>query len=301
MRGFILNNIKWEDLKAKFLAGKPKEVEGLNNISANRYRRYLLRKLMGQFKIENMPDDWCYNYVLKTLFTLGYIAITNTDIGIVAVECGFSGINYQYQPTTIIIANPILGNLERTIHEDAVLWHLQYNYQSVNDILDRYSYLLASCDASMSINMLNTRSVNVGYAENKAQAATLEKAYDDAAMGKPLVVIKPSSLDKSQDLNKMPWVFNPVKNAFIADEIENLKRQIVEDFLMEIGINAVNVRKKERTNTAEVQANDEEVFNASAHWLETLNQGCEEANKMFELNMHVILNKEEKNEPSESI
>lgn len=275
--------IQWKDATRRFLKGKPKDVEGLYNVETRRARRYLIRVLFGCFDV-NLPNHWEYNYTMEQLFLRGYIGVTDTVAGVQALKCGYYGYNLREQPTNLIFAIPALGkygDFRRTIGVDAVLWRISFDYGNVNDILDSYSHLLAQCYASIAVNMMNTRVANIGYAENKAQAETMKKAYDDITDGKPLVVMKdPGNL---RDTGKPPWIFNPVKEGYICDKLEELRRQIKEDFLAEIGINTLNNRKSERMVVDEVNANNQEIETAAAHWQKNLDIGSKQIKDMFDI------------------
>ena len=63
-------------------------------------------------------------------------------------------------------------------------------------------------------------------------------------------------------------------------------------FDTEVGIPNANTDKRERLITDEVNANNFETKSKCALWLESLKQGCREANEMFGLNLSVDWRKE---------
>jgi len=79
-----------------------------------------------------------------------------------------------------------------------------------------------------------------------------------------------------------------VKNTFIGDILQEQKRELRYEFLNELGINNSNVFKKERVNTDEVNANNEELRNSIDDWKTNLEEGFARANSMFGLNLTVI-------------
>ena len=120
---FILNdNINicpgYDDLIKDFFAQRPKEVDGVANASALYYRRWMLRKLFSIFNFDGVPDTWDMDYFLENLFLPGYVCVTDTPIGVIPLQCGYTGINVYNHPTTCVIANPVLGCFERTIGDD---------------------------------------------------------------------------------------------------------------------------------------------------------------------------------------
>ena len=184
MSNSIWDNIPLSDLIREFFAAKPSEVDGVLNSSAMYYRYYLLKKLFGRFDFK-IPDSWDKDYMLDALFMEGYFIVTDTEAGIVPLRCGLTGINIYNHPTTAIVANPVLGNFERTIGVDCALVQLQANYQGVYPMINRYATMLAMCDSSIAVNLMNTKAAFVFGASNKAQAETFKKMYDEITCGKP--------------------------------------------------------------------------------------------------------------------
>jgi hypothetical protein len=278
-----IEQIPKDDLLRQLTSERPSDIEGLNNASYMYYIHWMIRKIFGVYDIQGIPETWDRSYLYERIFLDGYVCITDTALGVLPLRCGISGINVFDHPTNCIIANPVLGNLERTIGEDCALVHLQYNYAPVWDILRRYGYMLASCDASIAVNLLNTRVASVFGARNKAEAETYKKAFDQVTAGKPLVVTSEEIARKIGE----SVVFNRVKESYIAQDVEDLKQNIINDFLSDIGVNNANTEKRERLNSSEVSSNKQEVSAGAQCWLDTLNEGFNQANKLFSLNLSV--------------
>ncbi len=274
-------SVPFSDLLRNYFARKPKEVDGVANTSAMYYRQKLLRLIIQRFKWENLPDNWEYDYFIEHLFLDGFIGVTDTPAGILALKCGLTGIGIYEQPTEMIFANPVLGNFRRTIGEDGEYIRLQYNYQGIGWILDRYATLLAMCDSSIAVNLMNTKLAYVFGATDKTQAETFKALYDDVTMGQPAVF---TSSGVSGMLKEQLFTM-PAKENFIADDIQLLKRKIVNEFLTDIGINNTNLDKRERLTDDEVNANNDEVLANIWHWYDNISDGISRVNKLYNLNL----------------
>lgn len=277
------NLIPIEDLKKMFLKESPKDVYGQFNWTNMYYREWALKKILSRFELENAPDEWPINYFWTHLFLDGHIAIIDTELGVIPLMCGHTGINVWNRPTDIVIANPILGSFQRKIGVDGALIHLQYNYLGIEPILQRFSTLLAMCDSAISVNLMNSKVAFIGFVDDAAQAKTMQKMYDDISAGVPAVFAR-----KSQ-VNTESFMFNNVRQSFIADDVMVLRRKIVNDFLSDIGINNANLEKRERLNTDEVNANNEEVRFNILNWMDTIQEGLEVANKLYGLGLKIKL------------
>lgn len=293
----LWNNVPLNDLLREFFARKPSDVDGVMNTSAYYYRLYLLKKIFGRFAFDNLPEGWDRDYMLETLFMEGFFVVTDTEAGVLPLKCGLSGINVFQKPTTAIIANPVLGSFERTIDVDCVVCQLQPNFEGVYPLINRYSTMLAMCDSSIAVNLMNTKSAFIFGASNKAQAETLKQMYDKISCGEPAVFMK-------DGINSEEFFTIPVKQNFIADDVQLLKRKIINEFLTEIGINNSNLDKRERLTDDEVNANDQEVIANIQCWIDNITHGIDKINKMYDLSISFVIRdfggrEERKDESSE--
>lgn len=278
----IWNKIPLRDLLNDFFARKPADVDGVMNTSAYYYRIYLLKKIFGRFGFENIPEGWDHDYMMETLFMEGFFTVTDTDAGVLPLKCGLSGINVFQKPTTAVIANPVLGNFERTIDVNCVICQLQPNYEGVYSLVNRYATLLAMCDSSIAVNLMNTKSAFIFGASSKAQSETLKQMYDKISCGQPAIFMK-------DGLDTESFYTMPVKQYFIADDVQLLKRKIIAEFLTEIGINNTNLDKRERLTDNEVEANDQEVIANIQCWIDNITVGIKKINQMFGLDIKFVI------------
>lgn len=255
------------------------------------YRNWCLKKLFGAFEFGGVPDTWDYDYMLENLFMYGYLAITDTSIGVIPLRCGITGINVFDHPTTAIFANSVLGNFERNLYgnnpaTDCALVKLQYDFMGAMPVINRYAALLALCDNSISVNLRNSKVAFIGFVSSKQQAATVEKMYSDIDRGKPAVYVKRGDGITSEDI-----YYNHVKETYIANDVQLLKQSIKNDFLTEVGLNNANTDKRERLIVDEVNANNDEVQANVQHWLDNIREGLRRANSLFGLDLSVKLRK----------
>lgn len=274
MSAEIVRSNTWRE----YITANPKNVDP-KSTTFFYYQRMLLRKAMSVFELTGCPDNWDLDYVLEKIFVNGYICISDTAAGILPLECGVAGINVYNHPTTCIIANPVLGNFEKTIDEDCALVKLQYNYTGIMDIITHYATKLAECDASIAVNLMNSKVAFIGLVGSKQQAQSMKLMYDKIAQGEPAVFVR------GDQINADNILYNHVKENYIASEVQRLKRQIMSEFLTEIGVNNANTDKRERLTDNEVEVNDHEIQLNSAYWLEQMREGFDKANKLFGLSV----------------
>lgn len=272
------------DVLREFFSLEPSDVEGLNNTSVAYYTQECIKKLFGVYYVENMPQDWDRDYMMGRIFLDGRLCITDTAAGVLPLRTGVSGNNVFDHPTTCVIANAVLGSFERTIGKDCALVHLQFNYGNVWPIINRYAVMLSMCDSAISVNLMNTKTTAIFGAQSKAEAESFKLMFDQISRGDPAVFITEDLAQRLADR----MLLNQVKQQYVANDVEDLKQRIMDDFLSDIGINNANTDKRERLNTYEVVSNTQEVRSGAEHWLTNINEGFDVANRLYGLNLRMV-------------
>ena len=257
---------------------KPLSYHGLDSWRVLHYQRQLLRLAKGCFNVDCRPE-WDTDFILDELLIHGYFVITDTEVGVIPLRGEAYGNNIWRRPSNVIIANHILGNLERTIGIDCEVVFLNgsRDRRGIMDLINLYAMRLALCDSAWDINIANSKTTHVFGAADKKEAATLRKMVDEIQEGNPAVFVKSSNLQGVQS-----EVFSgKAKENFVADLISLEKTKIKEEFLTVFGVNNANTDKRERLINAEVQSNNEELMADTEWWCYNLDKYCARANSMF--------------------
>lgn len=252
------------------------------------FKRYLLQLAISVFKWR-IPQTWDKDYFLYCLYLFGYISVVNTDrFGVIPQHCTLTGYGVFYQPTDVIVANPLFKRsaMKATIGVNCELIKLQLDYGSILDLINYYGDLMALAAESAGVNLINVKLAYLFAAGNKAAGESFKKIYDKVASGEGAVVYDKALLDENGELNIQMFNQN-LKNTYIAGDILSDLRKYKDEFLTVIGINNANTDKKERLITDEVNANNEETRTLADLWLEQLKECCDKVNKMFGLDIGV--------------
>lgn len=267
----------------------PSTVHCRNTALVRYFERYLLEKAISTFEF-TIPKNWAKNYFQYILYFWGYIGVINTPkYGVICQGGGLSGYNVFYQPTTLMVTNPLInGATEYKIGRDCEIIQLQPDYGGVYDIVSYYADQLALLAEAFAINSINTKVAYVFGAASKNGAETFKKMYDKIQGGDPAVFIDRSLYT---DDGSPAWQLftQNVKQTYIgSDLLEDVKR-VEMMFCEEVGIPTANIIKKERLITDEVNANNFEVSGKLKLWLETVKEGIEKVNNMFHVKLDVKL------------
>ena len=267
---------------------KPSTAHSQDNATAWYFRRYLLQKIISVFEFDGIPDTWSIDYFLYTLFVCGFVAIVDTDkFGVIPQHCSLYGYDVFYRPTNVNIANPLLrGNLTPHIGTECALIKLQPDYGSCWDIVTYYADLLALATESLGVNIVNSKLAYVFACADKTTAESFKKLYDTISEGNPAVFADKKLFN---EMGEPLWTTfqNNLKQNYVAGDMLNDMIKIDARFCTEIGIPNVNMAKNSGVTDNEVEANNIDTMSKVSLWLETIKQGLETANSMFNLNISV--------------
>lgn len=267
---------------------QPGVVRSQNTLLVAYFRRYLLERAISVFRWTT-PDTWNQSYMLYSIFGIGFVAIINTDkYGIIPQHGTLGGRGVFYQPTHVCIANPLINTaVMPRIGTDCALIRLRPDYGGIMDLVNDYAEAMALTSELFSINTLNSRLSFVFGAKDKRAAETYKKGMDELYSGRPLTILDKSVIGDNGEPSWQLLLQNVGQNYVAGEALENIRRLECK-FDNEIGIPAnLATQKKERTISAEVEANDVETYTRAASWLELLREGCLQARDMFGIELSV--------------
>ena len=259
---------------------QPANQHVLNNSTGRFFQRYLLKKALGVFKWK-LPEWWDENYFLYVLYCRGFLTIFDSErFGVIPQDCGLAGYNIFYRPKEVIVANPILGSVRKTIDEDCVLLQLQPDYTGVLDLCAHYAEKMALASAAVNQNLWNTKIATVFFAGSDAEQQSIKKAYDRMMSGDPMVVVHKNLRDADGNL-KYEMFNRDVKSSYIISDLIADMRKIEAEFDTRVGIPNANTDKRERLITDEVNANNVETSILSDLWMDSIQDGIRKVRDMF--------------------
>ena len=259
---------------------------------AQEYFINFLNRMDKMFKYKGLPDTIPAYILNRYLFVKGWCGIgkapdtAQKHAG--ELVCFFGGLGEKpdlyYQPTAIILANPVLGSKTYTIGEDVVWAKNDSCHQGISHILSRYAHLLADNDISINIAQVTTRVPFVMTAETEAEKQSAEEYIRKAEKGQ-IGIVKSSFLNKG--ITPQPTITDS-SGGYIKALIElhqYLKAQCNND----LGIGSNFNMKRERMSTAEVENNSPYLLPLVDEMLHFREVMCDEVNAMFGTNWSVTL------------
>lgn len=252
------------------------------------YLKMLYEKCLGMFKYYNLPESLPAEEIEKRLMWFGFCGVfKHPSFGIVCSDGGLSGVDQYYRPTEFTYAQPVLGSGLKKIGDNCVII---YNTQSdvikpygFSELIRRYARMLADVDASIDIQLINSRATKLNSVADDLTAKAVNNAMQAIENGETYTVNQNSIIDRWQTKD---W------NTAHPEQIEKLldaKQCILNSFLEEIGVKSINA-KRERMITNEVSADNQLLMVNTDDLLYKRKIGIKQINDMFETDIKVELN-----------
>ena len=265
----------------------PSTVHCQNAALVRFFEKYLLQKVISVFKFENIPEYWAENFFQYVLFIWGFVAVfDHKDYGIIPQNCSLYGYDVFYQPSHVIIANPLIRTERLRIGEDCELIKLQPDYCGIMDIVSTYADLMALSLETAGINLLNSKLSYVFMSENKTSAESFKKLFDQYASGSPAVFADKLLFNEDGTPSWQLFMQNVGQN-YIADKVLDDMKKLEDRFNTDVGIPNANTYKKERLITDEVNANNVDTQSKVMLWLDTMSRGIDRVNEHYGLDLSV--------------
>lgn len=261
----------------------PSTVHVKNTALQKFFKRYLFQKAVGVFKW-TLPKTWNPFYFKYVLFAWGFIGVVETDkFGVICQAGAPYGYDIYYQPTNLIITNPLLkGSLNPRIGQECSVIKLQPDWGGIMDLVNYYSDMMALAAETVGVNLMNSHLSYIFPADKQNISESFKKMFDRVSSGEPAVIIDKALFKEDGSASWEPFTQNIGQN-YIADRVISDLRKLEAEFDTKIGIPNANTDKRERLITSEVEANNTETEILADTWLENLQQGIEMTRDLFGL------------------
>lgn len=261
-----------------------------NVATYNDYLDRMTKICLSIFEWVNLPDTMDQRYLERSLFfngqavllyddTLGFINTNTSDNGYLNIyglptqlNCYSDSNVFQSYRTRYsgLIKNPE----DKSNYAILVMnnWNRVPTAYTIQLFAERLTQAQLVCD--VNINAQKTPIILLG---DDKQKLTLENLYSQYDGSKPIIYG-----DKDLITNE---AFKAIKTdaPFVANDIKTYQQKIWNEFLSFIGVNNIEVEKKERLISGESNANNEFINLNLESYLEPRKKACDEFNKLFGL------------------
>ena len=253
--------------------------------NANTIFQFMLSRLRRMFKIEDLPETIPERDFILMLLTGGHGFFTKENGNYYFFNGSPGGKpDVYYKPTIYVVANPAL-NLSKTykIDEDGVLIKCNSMWKPINELLGKYCYLIAENELTMDIVSVMSRSALVISAEDDSSYNSAMSYIGGLEKGN-LGVITKDSLISDDAVKVQPGA---TTSAQIITNLIELNQYLKATMFNEFGLNANWNAKRETITSSESLLNKDTLWPLCDDIIETIREGLEKVNKMYDLNISI--------------
>ena len=251
--------------------------------ATEKYRNYILNKLMQMFEYENLPDSIPPDIFDQFLFENGNLWWEYVKGEHYVFTGGKGGVPDVYnRPTTYTFANPALAlSKTSTIGVDGVMIRNDTYQEGLLPLIDKFAMLLTETTISMHSNIINSRDIN-------AISAGDDRSYKGATEylrliknGETGVIAESQLLD---GVRRHPTSENSNMNQ-LREQYQFLESKLYA----ELGINSQHNMKRQYISDEENLSGEDLLLPLIDNMLLCRERGLDEVNEMYDLNVQVKL------------
>lgn len=254
----------------------------------NNYYLYFFNLFMTNYEFEGVDKEANY-FILKQYWENGKISAFNIkEIG----ECVYA--NFTEQEYNIynfpIKAQPIPISQEwivpkyfpkepLEVNEDIVISYIQKDRMPIKKWILFYVKKLAQIEA-LIYNQTNSLKMPYLVAVSPEDKERMQRIVDNIMNDEEIVYLAPNDIQNIKVLL--------TQTPYLLDKLHQYKKQIENEVLTRLGINNVDIEKKEHLIVDEANANNELISDNADIYLKEMQNFCEACNEILGTNMSVI-------------
>ena len=253
----------------------------MNNATYIQYFNRLVELSVSMFEWQGLPETVDPRYLELHLFQNGSMVYFRDEVmGDLCLDCIANG---QFD----VYGNPIsrrayssYNQYQKTLNESdsVIIWNNYLRQPSVLDV-KMFAKRLYNLDRIIDVNA-NAQKTPVLVQGTEKQRTTLVNLYKEFDGNAPFIFG-----DKNLDLNSLMAI--STNAPYVADKLYQLKTQIWNEALTYLGISNLNIQKKERMITDEVQRNQGGTIASRYSRLEARREAVDKINRMFGTDIRV--------------
>lgn len=241
-------------------------------------------KAISMFEWINLPKEIDERYLELMLCQNGYVCFFKDQLvpdvdTYFALQCTLGGRFNVYNIPTVYQIYTASGYNARRTAEDSVIIYNNLLHSPTVPLLMYHAYNIANVERTIEINLNQLKRPYI-FLVPENQRYTFIKLVNDIKNNQDVII-------GNKDLNLDN--INPINTITPNNTLDlyTLKKRYYNEALTDMGINNLNVDKKERLVSDEVSSNDEDVLINRNSMLYARKMACKQINDMFGLNIDV--------------
>lgn len=258
----------------------------MNNSTFIDYMDRFRRIALARFEWVNLPTSMDSRWLELCLFNYGKASVLkDTNYGIINTKCSNNNrlniyglptdlncFSFEYQSSRKLFTglNEINGNDE---YKEAVLVMNDIDMTPSINSMELFAYRLYECDRTNDVNIKSLKFPVMIICDENSRLS-VENMYEQYDGNKPMIM--GDTLQLSENFRSID-----TKAPVILKDIDQHKKEIWNEALSYLGINNINIEKKERAVTDEINSNNELINLNLQSYLTPRLKACKQINDLF--------------------
>ena len=266
--------------------------EYLNSATYYDYLDRMEKICESMFEWINLPASMDSRFLEESLFWFGTASVLKDEkYGLINTRCCTNGKLSIYNRATNVhcyaigydsYRNVYTGFKNEVLNEDNQCVVIYNNWKAIPTCatIKLFAYRMYLAQRSCDVNVMATRTPVLLLGTEKQQL-TLRNLYSQYDGNQPFIFG-----DKDIIANDMMKAID-TKAPFVANDLSDYKKEIWNEFLTFIGVNNIDVEKKERLISGESSSNNEIINLNLQSYLAPRKEACKKINELFGTNIDV--------------
>lgn len=242
---------------------------------------YKLRNIaLTIYEWKNLPDTVDERYIELELFNNGYAIYFNDFL--IGDLCLGGTIGGNFNPYGIPNSRQAKGlngyTKDLTAEDSVIIWN-NYSHNPTGLLCDMYAERIANLDRVIDVNVNAQRTPIIIYTTQNKLLST-KNFYQQYSGNEPLIIA-------DREFSPDDFVVINNQSPYVADKINNLKKEFINEFLSTIGVENSPIIKKERVQSSEVNAEFGQIKAQRDVGLAPRREAAKQINQMFGTNIEV--------------
>ena len=257
----------------------------LNDSTYIDYLERMKKICLSMFEWVNLPSSMDSRFLEKTLFFEGQASLLKDEnLGYINTKCSDGGYLNIYEIPTKLHCYSMQYSVDRNVYEgfiedpnnQCVLVMNNWERIPTAYTIELFAYRLYLAQRSCDVNIMAQRTPVLILGTEK-QKLTMENLYNKYDGNQPFIFGDKDII--SNDMLKSIKTDAP----YVTDKLTEYKKEIWNEFLQFIGVNTIDVEKKERLITGEANSNNEVINLNLQSYLAPRKEACKKFNELFGL------------------
>ena len=255
----------------------------LTNRVYSHYYNFFMNMIINLFTYHNLPDTVDQRFMELVLNNNGYAVFFEDEVlGHLVLPCTIGGRWDVYNIPITRRAYATSGyQRELSIDDSVIIFNNAMHTPNLNAV-QIFAERMTNLDRTIDINIYAQRTPLLIKCPEEA-LLTMKNLYKDYQVFEPVIF-------GTKKLGDTPIEVLNTQAPYLVSDLNEAKRQTINDFLSFIGVENTGAEKRERMNMTESSAGMGYVSAARRIMLEERKRACEKINAMFELNIEVEYN-----------